>query len=298
MNNVLRDAALAYTDTHPGTPAGIYATEVEGVVLIRGDRQTPLEHKLYDPALIVVVQGAKDIMLGDTTFTYTAGQYLVMTVGMPVLATITQASVEEPYLAMALTIDQRVIHDLMRQLGPTAATATPARLGLFVGTLDEQQAAGVARIGALLEQPNAIRVLFPFLAHELFYWLLTGPDGAEFRGLAAPESNNQRIAESIAVMRMRLSETVPIEQLAKIAHMSTSSFHHHFKAVTSMSPLQYQKQLRLLEARRLMLAGTADATRAAYEVGYESTTQFSREYARMFGAPPRRDITGFHAATG
>jgi AraC-like DNA-binding protein len=258
-----------------------------------------LEHAIYEPALIVVVQGAKDIMLGDALLTYTTGQYLVMSVGLPVLARITQASAARPYLALALTIDLPVIQDLMLQLGPApAAAAARSTLGLFVGTLTGPQADCMARIGALLQTPAALRVLYPSIARELYYWLLTGPDGAEFRRLAAPGSHTWRIAEAIAAMRAELTANVPIERLAAIAHMSPSSFHHHFKAVTSMSPLQYQKQLRLLEARRLMLAGAADATRAAYEVGYESTSQFSREYTRMFGAPPRRDITGFRTAVG
>ena len=293
MSDALRDAILAYTDEHP-SPTGIHHTEIPNLALVRGDRPTSLQHALYDPALIVVVQGSKDLLLGPARFTYTAGQYLVMSVGLPVLASITDASDERPYLALALNIDLRLINDLMDQLGRVPdSTPGPSRLGLFVGTLDAQQAGAVARLAALLAMPEAMRVLYPSIAREIFYWTLTGPDGAEIRRLATPDSHTQRIARAIKVMRAEFSESVSIERLAAVAHMSPSSFHHYFKVVTSMSPLQYQKQLRLLEARRLMLASGADARRAAYHVGYESTSQFSREYARMFGAPPRRDVTGF-----
>ncbi len=296
MTDALRDAILAYTAAHPGT-SGVYKTEIPSLNLIRGDGETSLQHAFYDPALIVVVQGSKDLMLGDALFTYTAGQYLVLSVGLPVLASITDASDDRPYLALSLTIDFGLINDLMDQLGRVPdATPRPPRLGLFVGTLDAQQADAIARLAALLATPGAMRVLYPSIAREIFYWILTGLDGAEIRRLAMPDSHTQRIAEAINVMRAEFTESVSIERLAAIAHMSPSSFHHHFKVVTSMSPLQYHKQLRLLEARRLMLANGVDATRAAYQVGYESASQFSREYARMFGAPPRRDVTGFRTA--
>ena len=296
MSDALREAILAYTDTHPGTN-GIYRTALPGLHLIRGNNETPLQHQFYEPALIVVVQGSKETMLGDKRFAYRAGQYLVMSVGLPVQASITNASDEHPYLALALTIDVGIINDLLRELGTVAAaTPAPTRLGLFIGTLDTHQTEAIARLAALLATPDALRVLYPSIAREIFYWTLTGRDGAEIGRLATPDSHTQRIAHAISVMRETYTETVPIERLAAIAHMSPSSFHHHFKLITSMSPLQYQKQLRLLEARRLMLASGADATHAAYQVGYESASQFSREYARMFGAPPRRDVEAFRAA--
>ena len=297
MPPTLRESILAYTSARTAGPNGVYRTEIPGLALIRGDRHTPIEHVLYDPAVIVVVQGAKELMLGDTRFRYGAGQYMLLSVGLPVLASITEAEPERPYLAAALTIDLHMINDLIDELGRAPYTASTASgLGLFVGTLDANQLDGFTRLAALLPVPGAIRVLYPSIAREIFYWLLAGRDGAELRRIATPASHTQRIADAINTMRAELSETVPIERLAAIAHMSPSSFHQHFKAVTAMSPLQYQKQLRLLEARRMMIADGADATRAAYHVGYESPSQFSREYARMFGAPPRRDISGFRAA--
>lgn len=298
MTGELSGAILAYTDANSGAN-GLWPTEIPGLHLIRGDRETALQHAFYDRALIVVVQGAKDVLLGNARFAYMAGQYLVMSVGLPVLASITDACEDRPYLALALTIDLRLINDLIDEMRPVAvATPPPSRLGLFVGTLEERQRDAIARLLALLATPEALRVLYPSIAREIFYWMLTGRDGAEIRRLAAPDSHTQRIAVAIAVLRSDFTASVSIERLAASANMSPSSFHHHFKLVTSMSPLQYQKHLRLLEARRLMLASGADATRAAYEVGYESTSQFSREYARMFGAPPRRDVVRRTAAFG
>lgn len=297
MTGDLRDAILAYTDTHPGAD-GLWPTDVPNLHLIRGDRETALQHAFYDRALIVVVQGAKEVVLGDASFAYSAGQYLVMSVGLPLLASITEASDERPYLALALTIDFRILGELVDALDRLPDPVVPPRLGLFVGTIDGRQSAALARLGALLESPEALRVLYASVAREIFYWTLAGRDGAEIRRLAAPDRHTQRIGDAIAVLRADLSASVSIDSLAARAHMSPSSFHHHFKLVTSMSPLQYQKQLRLLEARRLMLAHGADATRAAFEVGYESASQFSREYARMFGAPPRRDVAGYRAASG
>jgi AraC-like DNA-binding protein len=281
---------LAYTEAQAGQ-ASIAPTAAPGLHVIRGLRLTPLERQFYEPALIVVVQGSKELMLGTSRLTYVAGQYLIVSVGLPLLASITGASPEQPYLALALNIDRAVIRDLMSELGSAPAPIPPPRSGLFLGTLDAAQAEPIARIAALLATPETLRVLYPSIAREFFYWLLMGPGGEELRRLAMPDSHTQRIADAIGTMRARFTDSLSIERLAAIAHMSPSSFHAHFKAVTSMSPLQYQKQLRLLEARRLMLSTGADATRAAFEVGYESTSQFSREYARMFGAPPRRDVT-------
>jgi AraC-like DNA-binding protein len=297
MADTITDAILAYTDAHPAAADGVHPTEISGLSLIRGSRKTSLEHALYDPALIVVVQGSKELMLGDARFRYTAGQYLALSVGLPVLASITEATEDRPYLALAITLDLRLINDLMDEIGRVQdSTPAPSRIGLFVGTLDAQQRDATARLAALLATPDAMRVLYQTIVRELFYWTLTGRDGGDIRRLAAMNSRTQSIAKAINVMRAEFTDGVPVERLAAIAHMSVSSFHHHFKAVTSMSPLQYQKQLRLLEARRLMLAGGVDATHAAYEVGYESASHFSREYVRMFGAPPGRDVAAVRMA--
>jgi AraC-like DNA-binding protein len=297
MAETLAEAILAYTDAHPVAADGVHPTEIRGLSVIRGSRETSLEHAFYEPALIVVVQGSKALMLGDARFTYAAGQYLALSIGLPVLANITEATDDRPYLALAITLDMGLVNDLMDEIGRVQdSTPAPPRLGLFVGTLDAHQADAIARLAALFATPDAMRVLHRSIVREIFYWTLTGRDGADIRRLAATNSRTQSIAAAINVMRAQFTEGVSVERLAAIAHMSVSSFHHHFKAVTSMSPLQYQKQLRLLEARRLMLVGGIDATRAAYEVGYESASHFSREYVRMFGAPPSRDVAAVRMA--
>jgi len=289
---------LAFTEAHPSADM-LHPTAVDGLVVIRGDREMPSQYRFYDPALFIVAQGTKDMLIGDDLFSYSAGQYLVQSVGLPAVARLLGVSRDEPYLAIVLTIDLSMIHDLIRQIPEALADATPiSQIGLFIGTLDTTQADAVSRICALLETPSALRVLYPSIVRELFYWLLTGPDCSNVRRLVWPDTHMQRIAEAIVVMRSEFAANVSIDRLAAIARMSPSRFHHHFKAVTSMSPLQFQKQLRLLEARKLMLTNGADATHAAHQVGYESASQFSREYARMFGAPPRRDAIGFRAAVG
>lgn len=290
MTDELCRAILAYTDSHPGTN-GVVPTEIPGLVIVRGDAPTTIQRVFYEPALIFVLQGAKDVSLGGASFAYGAGAFLIMSVGMPVLSKITQASRERPYLALAFAIDLGLVDELRREIDVSQDAAPhTSRLGLFVGRADARQRETLARLTPLLASPQAVRVLGPGLVREIVYWTMTGREGTELRRLAAPDTHARRIAEAIAVLREAYTETVSIERLAAIAQMSPSAFHLHFKAMTSISPLQYQKQLRLLEARRLMLTGGADATRAAYRVGYESASQFSREYARMFGDPPRRDL--------
>jgi len=296
MDTELRDALIAYTDSHTAVD-GIYRTDVPGLALLRSNHPTPLEHKLYyERAFIVVVQGAKDLLVGTQRLRYGAGTYLVMSVAMPVRASITEATKARPYLSLAIDMERQTMAELLESIAvPGDATPESGR-GFFVGTPDARQISAVRRIAPLLADPDALRMLYPGIVREVLYWSLTGQDGAEIRRLAAPEGHVQRIADAIAAMRSAFPHTLPIDRLASIANMSPSSFHQHFKAITALSPLQFQKRVRLLEARRLMLTGGTDATRAAYHVGYESLSQFTREYARMFGAPPRRDVSAVLAA--
>lgn len=290
MSSALRDAVLAYTDTRASSGA-FYATGVEALMLMRSDRPTSPRHALYKPALCINVQGAKQVMLGDEVFDYGELQYLVVSLDLPILGRVTHAASGKPFLAMVIEIDVNLMREVMEQFAEPAdpIAATDRSLGVFVGDFGPPLIDCALRLMRLLKTPHAIPALYPSIMRELYYWLLTGPDGAAIRRLTLPDSHTQRIARAIHVMRKEFASPVRIERLAAVAHMSPSSFHHHFKAMTSLTPLQYQKQLRLLEARRLMLAEAANATSAAYRVGYESASQFSREYARMFGAPPRRD---------
>lgn len=270
---------------------GAYLTPVERVLVMRNSK-APLpsqaQHVLYMPALCVVVQGAKEISVGEEAFRYDEGSALVVTVEIPALGRITKASPDEPYLGMTIEFDIGLLHDVIEQL-ETAPAPTGEGLGVFVEHLSEPARDCIARIARLLSTPEAIPVLYPAITRELYYWLLTGPNGAEFCKIARRESHTRRIADAVYFLRRNFSRPVLVEEMAEVARMSPSSFHQHFKTLTGITPVQFQKELRLLEARRLMVTQSVSVASAAYHVGYESVSQFSREYARMFGAPPKRD---------
>jgi len=287
----LAKAILDYTSAHQGHGEEFRA-DVPGLVLYRADGATSLEHAFYDSALIVIVQGAKEVMLGRNRLRYGPGQYLVLHVGMPVRASITEATRDVPYLALSLKIELPVINELMGEIGPVPPDRAQAETGidLAVRNVGPHQENLLSRLAEVLNMPQALRVLYPSIAREMMYWTLVGHDGEDVRRLATPTSHMRRIAEALNAMRTNYASSYSIEGLAQIANMSVSSFYQHFKAITSMSPLQYQKQMRLIEARRFMLTSGANVARAAYHVGYESPSQFSREYSRFFGDPPRRDL--------
>lgn len=268
---------------------GPVATAIEGLYLMRAQGPTlPVPH-VYQPALCVVVQGAKRVLVGETAFDYRAGQALVISLDLPAIGRVTQASGGQPFLGFNLDLDTGVLREVATALGAPPAPAAETS-GVSIGELGVPLADAVLRLLRLLDNPAAIPVLLPGLQREICYWLLVGPHAGIAYRLALPNGPTRRIAEAIHLLRADIARPVHVGQLAGAANMSTSSFHHHFKLLTTMTPVQYQKQLRLLEARRLMLAGEANASAAAYRVGYESASQFSREYARMFGAPPRRDV--------
>lgn len=289
----LAAAITRHTDNHAPSD-GFYATDIAQLTLMRLGRQTIESYSLYKPALCVTVQGAKQVMLGDSVFDYGPMHYLAVSVDLPILGRVTQASDAAPFLALIVDIDIAMLQEVMRQTDHPAdldnlADAGKAAPGVFIGAFDEHATACALKLMALLEQPKAIPVLANSVLRELYYWLLCGPQGALLRRLGAPDSHVQRIARAIALMRSEFASSLGIDRLATLAGMSASSFHAHFKTVTSVTPLQYQKQLRLLQARRLIATHAANASQAAYQVGYESASQFSREYTRMFGAPPSRD---------
>ena len=296
MSSALRAALGRYMDDHPSED-GFYRTPIEGLVLMRTTERVGPAHLVYKPLLCIVLQGAKQVMLGNDVFDYGAMQYLAVSVDLPVVGRVTQATAREPYLALTLDLDIDLLREVAGQFDDRPKSGGRPPAGAFVGELEPQIADCLLRLLNLAEAPKAIAIVYPAIARELYYWLIASPHGAAILDLALPNSPTQRIAETIHVIRSEFAKPLRMERLAAIAHMSLSSFHQHFKAVTSMTPLQFQKQLRLLEARRLMLANLANATHAAYEVGYESTSQFSREYARVFGAPPRRDVVDLRAAT-
>ena len=251
---------------------------------------------LYRPALCVVAQGAKQVMFADEAFDYAEAQFLVVSVELPILGRVAKASAQAPFLGFNLDFDVGAMREVMEQLETPPMSNGDLGSAVFVGDLGDPLADCLLRLIRLLGTPKAIPVVYPSIMREIYFWLLTGAHGGEIAKLALPGGHAQRVVKAIHILRDDFARPVRVEELAEAARMSPSSFHQHFKALTSMTPLQYQKNLRLLEARRLMMADAVTATSAAFQVGYESASQFSREYARMFGAPPRRDVSEARAA--
>ncbi|MGO4377121.1 AraC family transcriptional regulator N-terminal domain-containing protein [Pseudoduganella sp. RAF53_2] len=271
--------------------ASPWHTPIRGLMILRSDHEKIPAHLVFKPALCVTVQGGKWTTFGDQRFDYGAGQALVVSVEMPAVSRVVTASPDEPYLGVIIEFDLGLMREVLESLdAPPAGTGEAIGRGVFVTDYEGPLADCVLRLVRLLDTPRAIPVLSPLIMKEICYWLLAGPHGAEVAQVVLASSHVQRVVKAIHVLRNQFAEAVSIDDLAAVAQMSASAFHRQFKALTSMTPLQYQKQLRLMEARQLMVSGAANAETAAYQVGYESPSQFSREYTRMFGAPPRRDI--------
>lgn len=287
----LTQAILQFTETEPGNSP--FPTIIHGLTLHRSDHPKPISHLLYKPSLCIVVQGAKSAMIGPVRFDYRAGQALVVSFEMPGLGHVVEASPGKPYLGVIIELDMAVMHEIIEQVSMPVTSQDEA--SIFVLGVDAPVADCIARIIRLLSRPDAIPVLYPLITREMYYWLLTGPHGRDIARMGFANNREHLMIHAIHTLRGRFAEPVRVEDLAKIAHMSPSTFHRQFKALTLMTPLQYQKHLRLLEARRLMAAESVNVETAAYTVGYESPSQFSREYSRMFGAPPGRDAAGLRS---
>jgi AraC-like DNA-binding protein len=283
---------------------GLHASAIQGLTLIRANRPSLPLPSLYEPSLCVVVQGRKRAVLGNETYVYDALNYLVVSVMLPARGQIIDATPERPYLCLRIGMDTRLIGELLLQTGAmnghARASMQPAaegERGLYVARTDEGLLDAVVRLLRLLDTPRDAPVLAPLVMREIHYRALTGEWGARLRELCVTDSRMQRVSRAIELLRARFAESLSIEALAEAAHMSASTFHHRFKEVTAMTPVQFQKHLRLHEARRLMLMEGFEASSAAHRVGYESPSQFSREYRRLFGAPPRREIQALRAET-
>ncbi|APG23965.1 AraC family transcriptional regulator [Syntrophotalea acetylenica] len=246
---------------------------------------------MYEPSVCLIAQGAKRVQLGNDTYIYDASHYLFAGLHLPVVAQVIEASHEKPYLGLKLTFDYRDISQLMADsLLPPPRTQKTDR-GMATGELTVTLVNAFQRLVDLLDDEQDIPILAPVIQREIYYRLLVGDQGARLRQLAAMGTQSQQVARVITWLKANFSKPLRVDELAEMANMGTSTFHHHFRSMTALSPLQYQKHLRLQEARRLMLSESIDAASAAFQVGYESPTQFSREYSRLFGAPPMRDIT-------
>jgi AraC-like DNA-binding protein len=269
---------------------GMNETAIPRLFLTRASQPTEPMHGVHEPAVCVIAQGAKRVLLGDQVYRYDPGTYLVVSVDVPIVGQVIEASSEAPYLGVRLDIDAAALGALIMEAGIPAAPSQRSEPSLILGTVTPDLTDAVVRLLRLLASPGDIPILAPLIEREILYRLLLGEQTAQLRQIALADSKLHQVNRAIHWIRRNFAEQFSIETVAAEARMSPSALHLHFKAVTAMSPLQYQKQLRLQEARRLILVSAADAATAAHRVGYDSPSQFSREYSRLFGAPPIRDI--------
>lgn len=285
MTDTLLDVVRRHAETH-ADPAGISATPIPGLTTVRATAPSGLVYAISRPLVCLVLQGSKQVVMGTESFAFGAGDSLLITADVPTVSQITRASPAAPYLSLVYELEPAVIADLAVEM---RAAPIAAGTAVRVEPTDAEVADAALRLMKLFARPAAVPVLHESLVRELHYWLLAGRHGTAIRRLGWPDSHAQRIARAVNLLRKDFARPLRVEQLAAVAGMSPSSFHQHFRAVTSLSPLQFQKQLRLIEARRLMRAEGMTAGSAAFAVGYESVSQFTREYGRLFGLPPLRD---------
>lgn len=263
-------------------------TGIPRVAMVQGEIPAHELSAVYDPMINLVLQGSKSMTIGERTLHYSPANYFVMSVDLPAVGTVWSAATGEPYLAVALILQPTVVADLIADL-PKPPTTAKAETGFSVAAVTPDLMDAWVRMLRLMERPADIAALAPVYEREILYRVLQGPQGALLRDIAMPDSAIGRVSLAIQWIRRDFAEPLRVEALAHKAAMSVSAFHRHFKAVTALSPLQYQKRVRLMQARTLLVAGRKSVSSAAFEVGYESATQFSREYARAFGLPPGRD---------
>jgi AraC-like DNA-binding protein len=271
---------------------------LKGLSLHRESSTQELVHSVSVPAFAVIAQGSKQVLLGDDRYQYDPMHYLLVTSELPIITCVLEASPEQPYLSLALRLDPTLVGSVMVEAGHVSAQRQASVRAVDVSPLDTGLLDAVVRLVRLLETPAEASFLLPLITREIVYRLLMGEQGERLRQIAVQAGHGHRIARAIEWLRNEFDQPLHVEDMAQELGMSTSSFYHHFKAVTAMSPLQYQKQIRLQEARRLMLGEGLDAASAGYRVGYNDPSHFSREYKRLFGQPPLRDVERLREATG
>ena len=258
--------------------------------LARSSRATKPIHSMYQPAFCVVAQGRKQALLGEEVFRYDPGHYLIYTVDLPLTFQVEEASKERPYLGFRLNLDASLVASVMMESGFEPKKGHLSLAAMDVSPMDADLLDAVVRLVRLIDTPVEAKVLEPLITREIVFRLLMGGQGARLSHLLALGADTHRISKAIGILRENFDQAVRMDHIAHKLGMSVSGFHHHFKSVTAMSPLQFQKQIRLQEARRLMLGEDLDAASAGVRVGYEDPAYFSREYKKLFGAPPQRDI--------
>lgn len=271
------------------TTPGTWETALAPLQVIRLDAPSEVIHTVHKPALCLIVQGQKEVGVADDCYRYDPLNYLVVSVTLPVYGRVLVASAQAPYLCLRFDFDAADIAQVIADAPLLGVPDEPQR-GLFLERVDVPLLETMLRLVRLLDTPQDIAMLAPLALRELHYRLLRGTHGRRLHELALADSQTRRVTQAIDWLNNHYTQPLRIEELARVANLGSSTLHHYFKAVTAMSPLQYQKQLRLQEARRLMLGEGLDVASACYRVGYESPSQFSREYSRQFGSPPSRDV--------
>jgi AraC-like DNA-binding protein len=293
--DLLKQAVQAYASMRTNGD-GLALAPIAGLRMMSVDAPREL-HSTYRPLVCLVLQGAKHMTIGREEQVFSAGQSVIVSADMPVVGRIIRASRDEPYLAIAVELDMSILREVAAHLGDIAPQRPSEIRTWFAVDTDAAASDCAMRLVRLLDQPDAVALLQPGILRELHYWLLSGQHGQALRAMAAPDGYASRLAAAIAILRKEYRTRISVERLAAEAAMSLTAFHKHFKHMTSLSPGQYQKRLRLIEARRLMLDEGYSATSAAFDVGYESVSQFTREYGRMFNTPPKRDAMSARAAS-
>jgi AraC-like DNA-binding protein len=263
---------------------------LKGLHLHRSSSPTEWVHGVSDLAFCVIAQGSKEVLLGDNRYRYDPAHYLLTTVELPIMSQVIEASQERPYLSLRLELDPALVGSVLVEAGHFSPRSQADARAINVSPLDASLLDAVVRLVRLLDSPTEARFLAPLITREIVYRLLMGEQGDRLRHIAVLGSHTYRIARAIERLRKDFDQPLRIDDIARELGMSISGFHHHFKAVTAMSPLQFQKQMRLQEARRLLLGEGLDAARAGYRVGYNDASHFNREYKKLFGVPPIRDV--------
>lgn len=272
-----------------------WPTPISNLIFFRRETPVPPCTCLIEPSIVLVVQGEKQMLVGGEAFPYNINRFLITSLDMPANSQVIKASPDEPCLGLALKLDLRTVAELIAQGGlplPAKQSSNDQGAGIGLGAVTPSLLDPIKRLVDLLDEPAAIPVLAPLIEREIHYRLLKSDQAARLRQIASVGSQGHRVAKAIDWLKVNYTAALRIDELATQVQMSPSSLHHHFRQLTAMSPLQYQKWLRLNEARRLMLNEDLDAASAAFEVGYESPSQFSREYTRLFGNSPKRDVDG------
>ncbi len=296
---MLRRAELAACIKRHAPREGVFFTKVPRLTLIRVHRVDHPVHAVHEPAVCMLAQGSKRLLLGGEAYVYDPNTYLVVSQHLPVSGQVIDATPELPYLAIRLEYDTKELASLMLGMGMKSQTLKQgASRGIVTADVTPSLLDAMVRLVRLLDTPEDIKPLAPLTIREILYRLLRGPCGHQLAQLALTDSASHRVARAIDWLRENYHGPLELDRMAEMAHLSVSALRTHFKAATAMSPLQYQKNLRLQEARRMLIAERLDAASAGHRVGYESASQFSREYARMFGAPPARDVRRFREHQG